>query len=177
MIPALTMKELAAIAGYTYRRLHDIDETQPDTKKLFVKSADGKKYDLIQFVQRWVEYNVDKATGDDQSLDDVKAQHEAIKMRKTELEVEKMEGRLVDVRDVMLLWTSITGTIMQNMLNLPAKVAPRITGISSVEFVASVIDEEIRTILTNLADTPLPDYAAQFANDNGAEGEDDSEEE
>ena len=83
----------------------------------------------------------------------------------------------MDVRDVMLLWTSITGTIMQNMLNLPAKVAPRITGISSVEFVASVIDEEIRTILNNLADTPLPEYAAQYANDNGAESEDNGEEE
>lgn len=177
MIPALTMKELANVAGYTYRRLHDIDDALPESKKLFVKSADGKKYDLTMFVQRWVAYSIDKAVGGDQSLDDVKAAHEAIKMRKTELEVEKMEGRLVDVRDVMLLWTSITGTIMQNLLNLPAKIAPRVTGLSSVEVVASIFDEELRIILNTLADTPLPEYAAQYTNDTETEGEDDNEEE
>lgn len=176
MIPAMTLKELAAVAGYTYRRLHDIDENLPDNRKLFVKSEDGKKYDLAQFVQRWVSYNVDKAVGDGESLDEVKAAHEQIKMRKTELEVEKMEGRLVDVRDVILLWTSITGTIMQNMLNLPAKIAPRVAGIASVDAVAATIDEEVRIILNGLADTPLPDYANQGTSANN-EGEDSSEEE
>ena len=44
----LTKKELATIAGYTYRRLHDIDMGLPDGKKLFVK-GEGGKYDLALF--------------------------------------------------------------------------------------------------------------------------------
>lgn len=55
-----TKKELAQIAGYTYRRLYDIDLSLPQEKKLFVK-GDGGKYDLAVFVQRWVNYNVANA--------------------------------------------------------------------------------------------------------------------
>lgn len=68
----LTKKELATVAGYSYRRLHDIDMGLPEDGKLFVK-GEGGKYDLALFVQRWVRYNVDNETGDDQTLDEVKA--------------------------------------------------------------------------------------------------------
>lgn len=54
-----TKKELAQIAGYTYRRLYDIDLSLPQEKKLFVK-GDGGKYDLAVFVQRWVNYKCGK---------------------------------------------------------------------------------------------------------------------
>ena len=81
-----TKKELASIAGYSYRRLHDIDTSLPANGKLFVK-GEGGKYDLAIFVQRWVKYNVDTETADETSLDEVKAIHERVKTRKTELEV------------------------------------------------------------------------------------------
>lgn len=55
----LTKKELASIAGYTYRRLHDIDLSLPDDEKLFVADDDGK-YKLDVFVQHWVKYNVER---------------------------------------------------------------------------------------------------------------------
>ena len=99
----LTKKELATVAGYTYRRLHDIDMGLPDDGKLFVK-GEGGKYDLALFVQRWVKYNVDNETGDDQTLDEVKARHEIVKTRKTELEVARLEGKLVDVHEIRRLW-------------------------------------------------------------------------
>ena len=84
MAQSMTKKELANIAGYTYRRLHDIDRDLPDNKKLFVES-EGGKYDLALFVQRWVKYNVENEAGDEDDLDLVKARHEAVKMQKTEL--------------------------------------------------------------------------------------------
>ena len=70
---SMTKKELATIAGYTYRRLYDIDRDLPEGKKLFVK-GEGGKYDLAIFVQKWVEYNVAQETPDDwEDLDLVKA--------------------------------------------------------------------------------------------------------
>ena len=72
---SMTKKELATIAGYTYRRLYDIDRDLPEGKKLFVK-GEGEKYDLAIFVQKWVEYNVAQETPDDwEDLDLVKAKH------------------------------------------------------------------------------------------------------
>lgn len=155
----LTKKELAAIAGYTYRRLHDIDMSLPDGKKIFVK-GEGGKYDLALFVQRWVKYNVDNEVGDDQTLDEVKAKHEIVKTRKTELEVARLEGRLVDVNEIRKLWGGVANTVMQNMLRLPSKVSPRLVMMKDVEVISSIIDEEIRDTLTQISETPLPAEAA-----------------
>lgn len=170
---SMTKKELASIAGYTYRRLYDIDRDLPEGKKLFVKSEDGK-YDLAIFVQKWVEYNVANESPDDwQDLEIVKAKHEVVKTQKTELEVARMRGQLVDVHDVRRLWGDIANTVMQNLIHLPSKVAPLVQMMDNVEVIASIMDAEIRLILNEIAETPLPDYAAD--EETGEESEEEDE--
>ena len=153
----MTKKDLAQVAGYSYRRLHDIDLQLPNNEKLFVRCEDGK-YNLTLFVQRWVQYNVEATHGDDRSLDEVKAIHERVKTRKTELEVAKMEGALVDVQQIRRLWADIANTVMQAMLRLPSKIAPQIMMIENVESITDMIDRELRDVLTQIAETPLPAY-------------------
>lgn len=160
----LTKKELATIAGYTYRRLHDIDMGLPENGKLFIK-GEGGKYDLALFVQRWVQYNVDNETSGDQTLDEVKAKHEIVKTRKTELEVARLEGKLVDVQEIRRLWGGVANTVMQNMIRLPSKVAPRLVMQKNTEVISGILDEEIRDVLNQIADTPLPEEAAQEETD------------
>ena len=138
--------------------MHDINLSLPDDKKLFVKKEEGK-YDLPIFVQRWVQYNVDRESLDIEDLSVVKAKHEVIKTKKTELEVERMRGQLVDVQDVKRLWANIANTVLQNMLNISSKLAPMLTMMDNTETIAGIIDEEIRSILTNISETPLPEYA------------------
>ena len=172
---SMTKKELATVAGYTYRRLYDIDRDLPEGKKLFVK-GEGDKYDLAIFVQKWVEYNVNAQVPDDiEDLDIVKAKHEIVKTQKTELEVAKMRGQLIDVQDVRRLWGDIANTVMQNLIHLPSKLAPMLQMMDSVEVISSIIDEEIRKILNEIAETPLPDYAAAGEDEEESEGDDDGE--
>lgn len=158
----MTKKELANIAGYTYRRLYDIDRDLPQERKLFV-AGEGGKYDLAMFVQRWVDYNVRVDTSDIEDLDVVKARHEAVKIEKTEIEVARMRGMLVDVQDVKKLWGDIANTVMQNMLHLSSKIAPMIRMMDNTEAIAGIIDQEIRNILTDISETPLPVYALDDA--------------
>ena len=160
----LTKKELATVAGYTYRRLYDIDMGLPEEDKLFVK-GEGSKYDLALFVQRWVRYNVNNESESEQSLDDAKTKHEIIKTRKTELEVAKLEGRLVDVYEIRRLWGGVASTVMQNMIRLPSKVAPRLVMVGNVDLISGILDEEIRLVLNELAETPLPETAAEVTDD------------
>ena len=166
----MTKKDLATVAGYSYRQLYNIDNGLPDDKKLFVASKDGK-YDLPMFVQRWVEYNIATNSDAPEDLDTVKARHEEIKLQKTSLEVEQMRGQLIDVQDVRKLWGDIANTIMQALLHLPSTLAPMVQGLNSVEVINGIIDAEIRRILNGLAETPLPDYAAdkedEESEDNG----------
>ena len=158
MINAMTKKDLASLAGYTYRRLHEIDRDLPKDKKLFVE-CEGGKYDPALFVQRWVEYNVSAGSAGEDDLDAVKARHEAIKTQKTQLEVERMRGQLIDVQDVRRLWADVANTVTQNMIRLPSKLAPMLLMMDGQAQIERIIDEEIRKVLTEIAETPLPDYA------------------
>lgn len=154
----LTKKELANAAGYTYRRLYDIDRELPKDKKLFVAGEDGK-YDLAMFVQRWVAYNVNSVTTQAEDLDTVKARHEVIKTQKTEIEVAMMRGRLIDVTDAKKLWGDVANTVTQNLMHVPSKVAPMLRMMDNTESIADIIGEEIRKVLENIAETPMPVYA------------------
>ena len=166
----MTMKELANLAGYTYRRLYDINRDLPPDRKIFV-AGEGGKYDLAIFVQRWVDYNVERVSAAADDLDAVKAQHESVKMRKTQLEVDRMEGSLVDVQEVRRIWGDIANTIMQSMIHLPSTLAPMVRGMENVEVIGNVIDTEIRKVLEGLAGTPLPAYLLLQEDDDEAEEE------
>lgn len=154
---AFTKKELASFAGYTYRRLYDIDMALPEDKKLFIKSENGK-YDIALFIQRWVDYNVNKgASQEEKTLDEVRAIHEQIKTQKTELEVARMRGELVSVEDVRRLWGGIASTVMQNMIRLPSKVAPQVIMMDNPDVIGGIIEKEVRDVLCAIADTPVTD--------------------
>lgn len=165
-----TKKELASIAGYSYRRLYDIDRELPSGNKLFVE-CEGGKYDLAIFVRRWVQYNVNNEVSDSDDLDAVKARHEVVKTQKTELEVARMRGQLIDLQDVKRLWGDIANTIMQNMIHLPSKVSPMLRMMDNTEEIAGIIDQEIRKALEGIAETPLPTYAAEDDSDSEEEGD------
>ena len=166
----MTKKDLANIAGYSYHQLYNIDRDLPAEKKLFVM-GEGGKYDLAFFVQRWVEYNVHRETDDTEDLDTVKARHEAVKIEKTELEVAKMRGALIDVQDVKRLWGDVANTVMQNMIHLASKLAPMLLMMDNVEVISNLIDEEVRKTLADIAQCPLPSYAADDETDESEEDE------
>jgi phage terminase Nu1 subunit (DNA packaging protein) len=157
---SLTKKELATLAGYSYRRLHDIDMKLPQADRLFVE-GEGGKYDAAIFVQRWVSYNVDSEAGGDQSLDDVKAIHEKVKTRKTELEVQRMEGQLVDINEVRRIWGDVANVVKKNLLQMPGRLAPMVVAMTSVERINGIIEREMHDVLTQIAETPLPESAAR----------------
>ena len=173
MLPELTKKQLAEASGYSYRRLHDIDMELPEKEKLFVKSEGGKYY-LALFVQRWAKYSVGAQTSGEDTLDEVRATHEKIKTRKTELEVAQMEGRLVDVTEVRKLWAEIVTRVTQNLLKMPSKVAPQLVMVGSADMIGAILDDEIRQTLTSLADTPLPGAAADETEESAESGEDET---
>ena len=153
----MTKKELASIAGYSYRRLHDIDRDLPKEKKLFVISeANENKFDLAVFVQRWVEYNIDIADEENEELAIVKAKHEVIKTRKTEIEVKRLEGEYVNVQEVSRLWLNIASLVQNRFVGLARKLAPALVSIDNPDTIEAIIDRDVRDALNMIANTPLP---------------------
>lgn len=158
----LSKKELAELAGYSYRQLYNIDRDLPAQKKLFVlgEGEEGKKgkCDAAVFVQRWVEYRVTGAISDTDDLETVKARHEAIKIQKSEIELAKMRGEVLDAAEVVRLWADITAAVQNRFLTLAKKLAPVLATETDPVAVEGMIDREIRDILELIADTPLPGY-------------------
>lgn len=155
-----TKKQLSEMAGYTYRRLHEIDRELPEGKKLFVPMKDGK-CDGAMFVQHWVEYNIAKGDEAGKSLEEIKAIHEEVKTQKTRLQVAVLEGSLVNIADVYKLWTDVCNTVQQNLLRLPSKVAGQLVMVGSSELIESIINEELRAIMNEISTCPVPSYAAE----------------
>ena len=120
-------------------------------------------------MQRWVDYNVNNEASEVDDLDTVKARHEVVKTQKTELEVARMRGQLIDVQDVKRLWGDIANTVMQNMIHLPSKLAPMLLMQDNAEVIADMIGKEIRAALEEIADTPLPTYAAEESSEESEE--------
>lgn len=177
MDTALTKKELAALAGYSYQRMHTIDQSLPPSGKLFVKSeANEKKFDLAFFVQRWAAYNQMIGAGGDaeEDLDAAKAKHEVWKMRKTELEVARMEGEYVPLEDVDRMWSNICGTVASRLSSLPQKLAPSLVAIEDPDAIEAAIEREVREAMAMMANTALPGEPETFAD---AEPETDETEE
>jgi len=168
----MTKKELASIAGYSYRQLYNIDRDLPKHRKLFVISeADGKRFDLAIFVQRWVQYNVDAAEEESEELSVVKAQHEVVKKRKTEIEVKRLEGEYVNVQDVSRLWLNIASLVQNRFVTLARKLAPALVSIDNPDTIEAIIDRDVRDALNMIANTPLPGEEKVAASDDEDEDE------
>lgn len=157
MNTAMTKKELASVAGYTYRRLHDIDMEMPKDRKLFVPSEmEPKKYDLAIFVQRWVAYNKQVAETENEELSVVKAQHEKVKKEKTEIEVARLKGEFVPIQEIHRIWSNIATIVRERFITMPRKLAPSLVMISDPGKIEAIIDRDVRDALNLIANTPLP---------------------
>lgn len=172
-MPGYTKKELANFAGYTYRRLYDIDNAMPESEKLFVPT-EGGKYDLAMFVQRWTAYCIRKAAKDSESgndLDSVRAEHEKVKMEKTEIQLALMRNEVVKTVDVQALWVEITSMIRQRFMTLSDRLAPRLVMVADAELVKEIIDRDVRDSLMVLSeDAPLPDAHTDVDKEDDEEG-------
>lgn len=155
---ALTKKELAALAGYSYRRLHDIDMELPKEAKLFIRSDDNdKKYDAAIFVQRWVAYNTRISEEESEELSTIKAKHEAVKMEKTKIEVARLKGEFVSINELAPIWSGIASQVNERFNALPAKLAPSLVMIGDPEIIEELIEREIKDAQRLMTSMPMPE--------------------
>lgn len=147
----MTMTELSALAGYTYRRMFDLNAELPEEKRFFVRGAGGKCL-LDVFVQRWADFCVDRARGDDPDLEALKQQHEQVKLDRARMELDRLRGGLIDAVEVRSAWLNLAARVRQRMLELPAHLAPLLMGAEDEREITDIIDREVRAALTQLSD-------------------------
>ena len=137
-------------AGYSPRRLREIDNALDAEHKLFVKDPDGG-WSEAAFVQRWVGYNLNSALEGINDLDQVKAAHEKVKMQKTQLQVAAMNDNLVPVADVRRVWTNIAAGIKSKLLMIPGTLAHQLVRKEDAGEIEDRLKLAIREALDELA--------------------------
>lgn len=150
-MPSMYIKELATLVELTPRRLYQINEELEEDKKLFVRE-DGNKADLGTFVRRWVEYqkSLVRRSGEI-TLEEAKTQHEIIKTEKTKYEVKRLQGEMVLASEVIELGQEIAVGVKNNLLHIPATLAPALCAMDDAEEIEAAMTQAIREALEEMS--------------------------
>lgn len=152
----VSVRYLAELVGKTERRIRQINNDLPENEKL-LEADDKGKYDPAIFVQRWVAYQIKQEGGNKESLDDIKAKHEKVKMEKSQIELGILKGEICKTEDMLQVWCMILKELSNGLLSIPHTLAPRLTNMENAREVEAVLEAEITAAMQGLAKTPYPE--------------------
>ncbi|WP_040663674.1 hypothetical protein [Oscillibacter ruminantium] len=144
---------LAECFGVTKRRVQMMAD-----EGIVVRIRRGK-YDLGQSVKNYIDYMAKAGKSkEEKALDDIRADHERVKMRKTELTVKRLEGQMHLASDVERLWGNMAETVKSRMLGIPVKLAPQVTGLTDTAEIQNMMQKEITDALNEVSGYDPADY-------------------
>ena len=118
-------------------------------------------YDLEKSVQSYITYKLEslEESQEQKSLDEIRADHERWKMRKTQLAVQLLEGKLHRAEDVERVWSQSAGAVRSRLLGIPVKAAPQVTGMEDTGEIQQVLQREVAEALNEIAGYDPADFA------------------
>ena len=135
-------------------------------------------YDLEKSVQSYITYKLESLEeGQEQkSLDEIRADHERWKMRKTQLAVRLLEGKLHRAEDVERVWSQSAAAVRSRLLGIPVKAAPQVAGMEDAGEIQQVLQREVAEALNEIAGYDPADFADPLPlEEDEADGDDDQE--
>lgn len=136
-------------------------------------------YDLEKSVQAYITYKLEslEESQEQKSLDEIRADHERWKMRKTQLAVQLLEGKLHRAEDVERVWTQSATAVRSRLLGIPVKAAPQVAGMEDTGEIQQVLQREVAEALNEIAGYDPADFADPLPlEEDEADGDDDQEE-
>lgn len=173
---------LAQMLGLTQQQIKNLVDNG-----VVIKVGRGK-YDAIQSVKNYINGMRDREELRNKKPEEIrvmveaqKLEHEAVKTRKTQLQVMQMEGSLHHAEDVRAIWNNIVVAAKSRLLAIGVKVSPQVTGETDATVIKDAIDREVREALTEIkeydAGVLLGDYTViADEEEGGADGEENDEE-
>lgn len=145
----VSQSQLSAILGLSTSRIRQLDKDD-----VFEKIGRGK-YDLPKTIQKYINYQIDKATAsDDDELDKLKEETLWTKARRQKAEVEYkiMTGHLHRAKDVEYVMNHMLAAFRSQLLSFPTKAAPMVVGKNEVMIVKDILKDEMNALMTELSD-------------------------
>ena len=136
-------------------------------------------YDLEKSVQSYITYKLEslEVSQEQKSLDEIRADHERWKMRKTQLAVRLLEGKLHRAEDVERVWSQSAAAVRSRLLGIPVKAAPQVAGMEDAGEIQQVLQREVAEALNEIAGYDPADFADPLPlEEDETDGDDDQEE-
>ena len=150
---------LAACLGISQRMVRQLAEDD-----VVVRTRRGV-YDLEHSVQGYINFKITQAKPKkrEMTLEQVKTEHEFIKMRKTELTVRTLESKLHKAEDVERFWTTMASAVKTRLLAIAVKVSPEIAGIEDKAQIQKVISREVADALNEISEYNPADFVESLS--------------
>ncbi|MGB8452743.1 MAG: hypothetical protein WCD89_10450 [Anaerocolumna sp.] len=171
-ISAVTVSSsvLSEIIGVGDRRIRQLAD-----EGILIRASKGR-YNLKESLKNYIlTLKIAADNGEDpdkeQSLDEIKAQHEKVKMHMSQLKLALMQGEVHKSSDVEHVMKDMLSSFRARMLNLPAKTAPLLVMRDNADWIRDALSKEVLEVLGELKDYNPKDFYSEEYIDDGDEEE------
>ena len=140
---AVSAEELAEFIDISERRVYQLVDAE------IIDRVEEGKYDLKECAKKYYEFKFGSGSRD---LNEVRAEHEEIKKRISEIKLAKQQNKVHDAADVEFAMTNMLTTFRNRILAIPSKLAPQITGIKNTNKISNLLNTELREVLEELSE-------------------------
>lgn len=162
----VTEVELAEYLGLSTRRIRQLFK-----EGIVIKSQRGR-YDLKGSVLGYINSLRQAEKKMDASIEKMKIskeattlQHEQLKKRKTELQVQEMEKKLHRAEDVEYYWNAMVLAAKSRLTAIPVKCAPVLVGIEDRKEIQAILKREVGDALNEIANYDVDQFDTDFEED------------
>lgn len=159
----VTEVELAEYLGLSTRRIRQLYK-----EGVVIKSQRGR-YDLKQSVLGYINSIRQQEKKMNDSIEKLKItkeatslQHEQLKKRKTELQVQEMEKKLHRSEDVEFFWNTMVIAAKSRLTSIPVKCSPLLVGIEDRKEIQAILKREVAEALNEIANYDVDKFDIDF---------------
>lgn len=145
----VNQKTLAAALGISSRQVRNLRE-----QGMFEFVPGTKKYDLTECVSEYIEFKVKAEVGSGTSIikEKEQAEHERLKKEITKIKLRKLRKEVHEAADVEAFLNGMLLNFRARLLSVPGKVAPQILGLSDINAIIKILDDEMVQTLEELSE-------------------------
>lgn len=140
---------LAEILGVTPRRVQQL------TKEIPLDQVSRGTYDLPITIQKYIAWIKDSAATSNEGEADFQTEKTLLtraQRKKAERLLQLMDGDLHKSDDVKFIVGNMVATVRSRLLDIPAKLSPKMIAQKDIDVVRAIIQDEIYVALDTLAD-------------------------